>query len=102
MKYLGRAYEKANVFPGDIITIKNSIVYGSNEYIVIDPKEHARKNSKLNVDKYVYFKLKLFIDGMPPERIIKIKNINSCSECNIQGEYINGAFKCPKCWKVWY
>ena len=26
---------------------------------------------------------------------------NNCPECNIPGEYINGACKCPNCWKVW-
>lgn len=26
---------------------------------------------------------------------------NNCPECNVAGEYINGAYKCPNCWKVW-
>lgn len=102
IKYLGKAYEIANVFPGDIIIIKNSIVYGGYEYEVIDPIKYIHEY-KTYTDKYVYFKLGLFIDGMPPVRVMKINKLkNSCIECNIEGEYINGAFKCPKCWKIWY
>jgi len=30
------------------------------------------------------------------------EDINTtCPECLTKGEYINGAYKCPKCWKTW-
>lgn len=106
----GKIYEKYKVKIGD----KISFDYGLSKKIgiIISPKEVKGTNQIIDGDNFLYIKeedgFKLGYKGNLINFKILNKNVINndinlyyCSECNIIGEFINGAVKCPKCWKVW-
>jgi len=114
MKYLGEAYKIADVQVGDRVKVAGE----KFEFVadVVDPKNiKDDKNLSGDCDCFVYLIIKEVVkgdylvghfNGWFPYSIIKLENktnnnLNNCPECNIAGEYINGAHKCPLCWKVW-
>jgi len=119
MEYLGRAYKEADVQVGDAVKVISGIDGYDYEYIatVVDPRDIKEDNCLSgNCNSFVYLIIQKVIkgnyavgsyDGWPSIKVIKLNNqkkvnfSNNCPECNISGEYINGAFKCPLCWKVW-
>lgn len=120
MGYLGEAYKEAGVQVGDKAVVMTSSS-NEKEYIitVISPEKAKTKSKNISVDGdfYVYgiivesygYYLKIgYCDGWNPKYVkpLSYENktdnfLNNCPECNILGEYINGAYKCPNCWKVW-
>ena len=119
MKYLGKAYEEADVQVGDVVKAIGSVDGWEHIATVVDPRniKDSGKNLSGNCNYFVYLIIQKVIkgnypvgdyDGWPSTRVVKLDNqnktnnfSNNCPECNTAGEYINGAFKCPLCWKVW-
>jgi len=117
MKYLFNTYRKANVLVGDKVRIRDKNLYTRFNYIICVVNPYKIPEILIpDVENFIYGKILEVIQGEHnvgeywcwlPSFIEKIEcenkvNLsNNCPECNTAGEYINGAFKCPLCWKVW-
>jgi len=110
----GKIYEELGVKVGDCIEfeVSNRVYKG----IVASPKDADKATTIIDGDKYLYYRddisdevegykgiknLKILKKHSKDEVKSEVRITNNCPICKIPGEYINGAYKCPNCWKVW-
>jgi len=110
MEEPGKIYEELGVKIGDCIEFE--VDTRTYKGIVASPKDADKKGNVIDGDKYLYYRSDINdeVVGYKNIKNLKIlkkhsevenKAINNCPVCKIPGEYINGAYKCPNCWKVW-